>query len=66
MLLIGGKTLVPFVSAAVIQRLGWHWVFIIVGIIVAVMFVLTFFCVPETFWDRTALLTPRLEREQVR
>lgn len=54
MLLIGGKTLVPFVSAAIIQRLGWHWVFITVGIIVAVMFVLTFFCVPETFWDRSA------------
>ena len=65
MLLIGGKTLVPFVSAAIIQRLGWHWVFITVGIIVAVMFVLTFFCVSETFWDRTPSPVGRLDPEQV-
>ena len=27
LLLLGGKNLVPLVSAAVIQRLGWRWVF---------------------------------------
>lgn len=64
MLLIGGKTLVPFVSAAVIQRLGWHWVFIIVGIIVTVMFALTFFCVPETCWDRTPSPVSQLDSNQ--
>jgi hypothetical protein len=26
-LLLGGKNLVPLVSAAVIQSLGWRWVF---------------------------------------
>lgn len=64
MLLIGGKNLVPLVSAAVIQSLGWRWVFIIVGIIVALMFVLTYLFVPETAWDRTALTADRLRRRE--
>lgn len=66
MLLIGGKNLVPLVSAAVIQSLGWRWVFIIVGIIVAVMFVLTYLCVPETCWDRTPLTSDLLRRQESR
>ena len=64
MLLIGGKNLVPLVSAAVIQSLGWRWVFIIVAIIVAMMFVLTYLCVPETSWDRTPLTPDRLHRQK--
>jgi len=64
MLLIGGKNLVPLVSAAVIQSLGWRWVFIIVGIIVALMFVLTYLFVPETAWDRTPLTADRLRRRE--
>src|SRR5579862_7974320 len=64
MLLIGGKNLVPLVSAAVIQSLGWRWVFIIVGIIVAVMFVFTYLCVPETCWDRTPLAPDRLRKSR--
>ena len=63
MLLIGGKNLVPLVSAAVIQSIGWRWVFIIVGIIVAMMFVLTYLCVSETCWDRTPLTSDRLRRQ---
>jgi hypothetical protein len=59
MLLLGGKNLVPLVSAAVIQSLGWRWVFIIVAIIVAAMFVLTYLCVPETCWDRTPVPAAR-------
>jgi hypothetical protein len=66
MLLIGGKNLVPLVSAAVIQSIGWRWVFIIVAIIVAVMFVLTFLCVPETCWDRTPLTSDTLRRRESR
>jgi Major Facilitator Superfamily len=64
MLLLGGKNLVPLVSAAVIQSIGWRWVFIIVGIIVAVMFVLTYLCVPETCWDRTPLTSDRLRCQE--
>ncbi|SMR62041.1 unnamed protein product [Zymoseptoria tritici ST99CH_1E4] len=53
LLLLGGKNLVPLVSAAIIQSLGWRWVFWIVAIIVGFGFVLLFLFVPETFWDRT-------------
>ncbi|EAW09302.1 putative MFS transporter [Aspergillus clavatus NRRL 1] len=53
LLLLGGKNLVPLVSAAIIGRLGWEWVFWIVAIVVGSCLVLLFFFVPETFWDRT-------------
>ncbi|EHK22453.1 uncharacterized protein TRIVIDRAFT_54136 [Trichoderma virens Gv29-8] len=53
LLLLGGKNLVPLVSAAIIGRFGWRWVFFIVAMIVGLGFVLLFLFVPETFWDRT-------------
>ncbi|RCI13698.1 hypothetical protein L249_8211 [Ophiocordyceps polyrhachis-furcata BCC 54312] len=53
LLLLGGKNLVPLVSAAIISRFGWRWVFWIVAIVVGFGFVLLFLFVPETFWDRT-------------
>ncbi|MCJ1437242.1 hypothetical protein MMC27_006628 [Xylographa pallens] len=53
LLLLGGKNLVPLVSAAIIQGLNWQWVFWIVAMIVGFCFALIFFFVPETFWDRT-------------
>lgn len=62
LLLLSGKNLVPLVSAAIIQSLGWRWVFWIVAIIVAFSGVLLFLFVPETFWDRT----PRPRRKSRR
>ncbi|PWW71566.1 MFS general substrate transporter [Tuber magnatum] len=53
LLLLGGKNLVPLVSAAIIQALDWRWVFWIVAIIVGFNLFLLFVFVPETFWDRT-------------
>lgn len=53
LLLLSGKNLVPLVSAAVIQSLGWRWVFWMVAIIAAFGVALLFLFVPETFWDRT-------------
>ncbi|KAI5779066.1 putative MFS transporter [Geopyxis carbonaria] len=53
LLLLGGKNLVPLVSAAVINTMGWRWVFWIVAMIVGLNLALLFFFVPETFWDRT-------------
>ncbi|EME38726.1 hypothetical protein DOTSEDRAFT_75467 [Dothistroma septosporum NZE10] len=53
LLLLGGKNLVPLVSAAIIESLGWRWVFWIVAIVVAFGGILLFLFVPETFWDRT-------------
>lgn len=61
-LLLGGKNLIPLVSAAIIGSLGWRWVFWIVAIIVGACLVLLFFFVPETFWDRT----PRPRRSNKR
>ncbi|KAK1255999.1 hypothetical protein MKX07_008258 [Trichoderma sp. CBMAI-0711] len=53
LLLLGGKNLVPLVSAAIIGRFGWRWAFFIVAMVVGFAFVLLFLFVPETFWDRT-------------
>ncbi|KAF2703931.1 MFS general substrate transporter [Pleomassaria siparia CBS 279.74] len=53
LLLLGGKNIIPLVSAAIVQSLGWRWVFWIVAIVVGFCFFLIFFFVPETFWDRT-------------
>ncbi|KAF2170321.1 hypothetical protein M409DRAFT_64105 [Zasmidium cellare ATCC 36951] len=53
LLLLSGKNLVPLVSAAIIQSLGWRWVFWMVAIVIGFAAVLLFFFVPETFWDRT-------------
>lgn len=53
LLLLGGKNLVPLISAAIIGRFGWRWVFFIVAMLVGLGFVLVFLFVPESFWDRT-------------
>ena len=53
LLLLGGKNLLPLISAAIIQSLHWRWVFWIVAIVVGFGLCLLFFFVPETFWDRT-------------
>lgn len=53
LLLLGGKNLIPLVSAAIIQGLSWRFVFKIVAIVVAFCGITLFLFVPETFWDRT-------------
>jgi MFS family permease len=55
LLLLGGKNLVPLVSAAVIQQMGWRWVFWIVAVVVGFCSLLLFLFVPETFWDRAPI-----------
>ncbi|RAL12174.1 putative MFS transporter [Aspergillus homomorphus CBS 101889] len=62
LLLLGGKNLIPLVSAAIISNLGWRWVFWVVAIVVGGCLALIFFFVPETFWDRT----PRPHRPRKR
>lgn len=62
LLLLGGKNLIPLVSAAIVQSLGWRWVFKITAIVVGLCFFLIFFFVPETFWDRTP--HPHKKRKQ--
>jgi len=53
LLLLGGKNLVPLVSAVIIEAKGWRWVFWVVTMVAAFGMALLFLFVPETFWDRT-------------
>ncbi|KAK0112114.1 hypothetical protein ONS96_001372 [Cadophora gregata f. sp. sojae] len=62
LLLLGGKNLVPLVSAAIIERLDWRWVFWIVAMVVGFCGVLLFLFVPETFWDRAPVPKSRSRR----
>ncbi|PVI06528.1 MFS general substrate transporter, partial [Periconia macrospinosa] len=64
LLLLGGKNLIPLVSAVIVESLGWRWVFKIVSIVVAFCFFLIFFFVPETFWDRTPHARGRSSKRQ--
>ncbi|KAG9241682.1 major facilitator superfamily domain-containing protein [Calycina marina] len=56
LLLLGGKNLVPLVSAVIIQSLKWRWVFWICAIVGGVCWSLLFLFVPETFWEREVRL----------
>ncbi|OQU95323.1 hypothetical protein CLAIMM_01548 [Cladophialophora immunda] len=53
LLLLGGKNLVPLVSAVIINAKGWRWVFWVVTIAAGFGLLILFLFVPETFWDRT-------------
>ncbi|ODA78573.1 hypothetical protein RJ55_05955 [Drechmeria coniospora] len=52
MLLLGGLNLLPLLSSVVIDVYGWRWVFWIVAMLVFLAFVLLFFFVPESYWER--------------
>ncbi|KAK4450153.1 major facilitator superfamily domain-containing protein [Podospora aff. communis PSN243] len=54
LMLLGGKNLVPLVSAAIIERWGWRWVFWIVVMVGGFCGVMLFLFMHETFWDRRA------------
>ena len=62
LLLLGGKNLVPLVSASIISKMGWRWVFWIVAIVVGFCSLLLFLFVPETFWDRAPVPHKRKTR----
>ncbi|KAK4168577.1 major facilitator superfamily domain-containing protein [Cladorrhinum sp. PSN259] len=64
LLLLGGKNLVPLVSAAIIQKLGWRWVFWIVAMVIGFCGILLFLFVPETFWDRAPRPRKRKSRSR--
>ncbi|KAG5363760.1 putative MFS-type transporter [Yarrowia sp. B02] len=52
LLMLGGKNIVPLVSAFIISGKGWNWVFWVLSIIVGMDFVLIFFFVPDTWFIR--------------
>ncbi|KAK4466733.1 major facilitator superfamily domain-containing protein [Cladorrhinum samala] len=62
LLLLGGKNLIPLISAAIMQRLGWRWVFWVVAMVVGFCGILLLLFVPETFWDRA----PRPRKKKVK
>ena len=62
LLLLGGKNLMPLISSAIINQLGWQWVFWIVAMLGAFGGSLLFLFVPETFWDRAPLPRSRVDR----
>lgn len=66
LLLLGGKNIVPMVSAFIIGDIGWKWLFWILTIIIGLNFALTFFFVSETWWDRTAVPTDKRSLEETR
>lgn len=53
LLLLGGKNLMPLISAAIVQGLNWRWIFWILSMVIAFGGMLLLVFVPETFWDRT-------------
>lgn len=53
LLLLGGKNLIPLISAVIIQAKGWRWVFWVVTMVAGFGLAILFLFVPETFWDRT-------------
>ncbi|CAG85246.2 DEHA2B06644p [Debaryomyces hansenii CBS767] len=55
MLMLGGKNIVPLLSALVFQSLDRHWLFWILSMFLGMNLVLTYFFVPETFWDRSPI-----------
>ncbi|KAK3986780.1 MFS general substrate transporter [Cladorrhinum sp. PSN332] len=52
LMLLGGKNLVPLVSAAIINSMGWRWAFWIMATMVGFIGLLLFLFSHETFWDR--------------
>ncbi|ODQ66745.1 MFS general substrate transporter [Nadsonia fulvescens var. elongata DSM 6958] len=63
MLLLGGKNLIPLIAAFIIDGLDWNWLYRILAIIILMNLILTFFFVPETWFDRTPTPNKRSIKE---
>lgn len=66
LLMLGGKNIVPLVSAFIINAKGWNWVFWVLSIIVGMDFVLIFFFVPDTWFIRAPTPNKRSIEESMR
>lgn len=51
-MMTNGSHLAPIIGGLVGQYLGWRWTFKFAAILDGVMFVVTFFCLPETLYVR--------------
>ncbi|KAG5362414.1 putative MFS-type transporter [Yarrowia sp. C11] len=65
LLMLGGKNIVPLVSAFIISAKGWNWVFWVLAIIVGMDFVLIFFFVPDTWFIRAPTPNKRSIAESI-
>jgi len=50
--MVNGNHLAPIIGGLVGQYLGWRWIFKMAAIFDAVVFVIIFFCMPETLYVR--------------
>ncbi|KAF2421096.1 MFS general substrate transporter [Tothia fuscella] len=53
LLLLSGKNLIPLASAIVVEDLGWRSVFWMLTVAVGCSMFLLYFCLLESYWDRT-------------
>ncbi|KAI5967440.1 hypothetical protein KGF57_000383 [Candida theae] len=53
MLMLGGKNIIPLLSALVFEYLNRHWLFWILAIFLGFTTIMIILFVPDTFWDRT-------------
>ncbi|EPQ53290.1 MFS general substrate transporter [Gloeophyllum trabeum ATCC 11539] len=58
--LLDGINITPPISGAVIQHLGWRWAFKIFAVAVGLLFLLQFFCMPETTYYRSQVINVHL------
>lgn len=56
--IVGSTNLTPIITGYVIEDLSWRWTFWLLAIIFGVILIATFFCFPETHFERnTAIVT---------
>ncbi len=65
LLMLGGKNIVPLVSAFIINAKGWNWVFWVLSIVVGMDLVLIFFFVPDTWFNRAPTPNKRSIAESI-
>ncbi|GAM87111.1 hypothetical protein ANO11243_051320 [Dothideomycetidae sp. 11243] len=51
---LGSINLVPSLSALIVSHIYWRWLFLITAVAAAVPFLLIFFFVPESYWNRSS------------
>ncbi|EXJ86634.1 hypothetical protein A1O3_03587 [Capronia epimyces CBS 606.96] len=56
--MVNGSHLAPIVGGLLGQYCGWRWIFKFVAIVDAVMFIVAFFCLPETLYIRPMPFSP--------
>lgn len=64
-MMTNGSHLAPIIGGLVGQYLGWRWTFKMAAIFDGVMFVVIFFCLPETLYVRRPTNAPPAEKPRM-